>query len=142
MAKAEAKVKKEVKKEVKTVTAKKKKKVAPNTVKIRISASYNNTIVSVTDYDGNVIVNSSCGGIGFKGTRKSTAYASTKAGEDAATKVKELGAHEAEVIVKGIGVGRQAAVKGIRQGGLRIISLADHTPIAHGGCKARRQPKK
>src|SRR6185369_7431631 len=102
-----AKPKKEIKKAV-TVVKKKKKVTAPAAVRVTVSASYNNTIVSITDYNGNVIVNSSAGVIGFHGTRKSTAYASTKAGEDAATKAAALGAKEAEVVVRGIGIGRQA----------------------------------
>ncbi|MCA9380880.1 30S ribosomal protein S11 [Candidatus Dojkabacteria bacterium] len=125
----------------KTTTKKKKKKTAPTKVLVRINASYNNTLVTVTDYNGNTISASSCGAIGFKGSKKSTAYAATKAGEDASAKALELGAQEAEVIVKGIGIGRQAAVKGVRSAGLKITSLADFTPIPHGGCKPRRAPK-
>lgn len=121
---------------------KKKKRVSSPKVLVRINATYNNTIVSVTDYEGNVIANSSCGAIGFKGSKKSTPYASTRAGEEAAIKAVERGAVEAEVIVSGIGVGRQAAVKGVRAGGLKITSLADFTPVPHGGCKPRRRPRK
>lgn len=120
----------------------KKKKVSSPRVLVRINATYNNTIVSVTDYEGNVIASSSCGAIGFRGSKKSTPYASTRAGEEAAIKAVERGAVEAEVIVSGIGVGRQAAVKGVRAGGLKITSLADFTPVPHGGCKPRRRPKK
>lgn len=125
-----------------TTTAKKKKKVAPSKVLVRVRATYNNTLVSVTDHQGNVISNSSCGAIGFKGSKKSTAYAATKAGEEASLKAASMGAKEAEVIVNGVGIGRQAAVKGVRQAGLKITSLADYTPVPHGGCKPRRRPKK
>jgi len=128
----------------KKVTKEKKKKVkvtVPN-VLVKINSTYNNTIVSVTDYSGNVISYSSCGLIGFKGSKKSTAYAATKAGEDAAAKAVAAGAREAEVIIKGVGIGRQAAVKGIRAGGLRITSLHDKTPVPHGGTKPRKKPKK
>ncbi|GAB4284050.1 MAG: 30S ribosomal protein S11 [Candidatus Dojkabacteria bacterium] len=129
-------------KEKQAVSKKKKKKSAPSKVMVRIKATYNNTIVAVTDYSGNVITQSSCGAIGFKGSKKSTAYVATKAGEDASAKAAAIGAKEAEVIVSGIGIGRQAAVKGVRQAGLKITSLADYTPVPHGGCKPRRAPKK
>lgn len=125
----------------KTPKKKKKKLVAPK-VLVKITATYNNTIVSVTDYDGNVVSASTCGANGFKGSKKSTAYAATRTGEEASKKAFEQGAREAEVIVKGIGIGRQAAIKGVRSGGLKITSLADHTPVPHGGCKPRRRPKK
>lgn len=126
------------KKEVK----KKKTRLASTKVRVVVNSSYNNTIVSVSDYAGNVISTSSGGSVGFTGSRKSTGYAATKAGEDAAKKALKLGAAEAVVIVTGIGEGRQAAVKGVRAAGLRITSLSDYTPIPHGGCKPRRMPKK
>lgn len=121
---------------------KKKAKLAVPNVRVTISSTYNNTIISVSDYTGNVISYSSCGLIGFKGSKKSTAYAATKAGEDAANKAVVLGAREAEVLVNGVGIGRQAAVKGIRSGGLRITSLHDRTSVPHGGTKPRKKPKK
>lgn len=121
---------------------KKKAKISTPNVKVTINSTYNNTIISVTDYSGNVISYSSCGLIGFKGSKKSTAYAATKAGEDAAIKAVQLGAREAEILVNGVGIGRQAAVKGIRSGGLRISSLHDRTPVPHGGTKPRKKPKK
>lgn len=128
----------------KTTTEKKKKKAkvsVPN-VKVMVNSTYNNTIVSITDYSGNVISYSSAGLIGFKGSKKSTAYAATKTGEDAAMKAVQSGAREAEVLVKGVGIGRQAAVKGIRSAGLRITTLLDRTPVQHGGTKPRKKPKK
>jgi len=126
------------------VVEKKKKKIKLTSPKVlaTINSTYNNTIISITDYSGNVIAQSSCGKVGFVGSKKSTPYAATKAGEDAAAKAIEAGAREAEIIIKGIGVGRQAAVKGIRTAGLRITLLADRTPVPHGGCKPRKVPKK
>lgn len=123
---------------------KKKKKIKLSSPKVLalIRSTYNNTLVAITDYDGNVLTSSSCGKIGFKGSKKSTAYAATKAGEDAASKAVELGAREAEVVINGVGIGRQAAVKGIRGGGLRITVMVDRTPVPHGGCKSRKVPKK
>lgn len=121
---------------------KKKLKLTSPKVLVKVRSTYNNTIVSVTDYEGNTISQSSCGKVGFKGSKKSTTYAAQKAGEDAAVKAVTAGAKEAEVFVNGIGVGRQAAIKGIRTGGLRITLLADKTPVPHGGVKSRKKPKK
>ncbi|MEP7103998.1 MAG: 30S ribosomal protein S11 [Candidatus Dojkabacteria bacterium] len=126
----------------KQVVKKKKNKVSVPKVLVRVNSTYNNTIISVTDYAGNVISYSSCGLVGFKGSKKSTAYAATKAGEDAALKAVQQGARESEVIVDGVGIGRQAAVKGIRTAGLRITALIDKTPVPHGGTKPRKKPKK
>lgn len=123
-------------------TKKKKNKLSSPKVLIKVRASYNNTIASATDYNGNVIANSSCGALGFTGSKKSTVYAATRVGEEVASKAVQMGAREAEVVVKGIGVGRQATIKGVRAAGLRITSIADQTPVPHGGCKPRRQPKK
>jgi small subunit ribosomal protein S11 len=124
------------------VKKKRKQRLTSPKVKIIVNSSYNNTIVAVTDYAGEVISTSSGGQVGFSGTRKSTAYAATRAGEDAAKKAIKLGAQEAIVVIKGIGEGRQAAVKGVRAAGLRITSLSDYTPIPHGGCTPRKAPKK
>lgn len=121
---------------------KKKARLTSPKVKVVVNSSYNNTIIAVTDYSGAVISTSSAGQVGFSGTRKSTAYAATRAGEDAAKKAMKVGAQEAVVIVKGIGEGRQAAIKGVRAAGLRITSLADHTPVPHGGCTPRKMPRK
>ena len=144
MAKETTKAKATVKPTAKAakVVKKKKLKLSSPKVMVNIRSTYNNTIISVCDYEGNVISQSSCGKVGFIGSKKSTAYAATKAGEDAAGKAVTLGAKEAEVVIRGIGVGRQAAVKGIRSGGLRITLLTDKTPVPHGGCKPRRAPKK
>ncbi len=124
-------------------TNKNKRKVLQNSkVLVKIHSTYNNTIVSVTDLEGNVLVNSSCGLVGFRGSKKSTAYASTQAGQDAAVKSLALGVKEADVIINGVGIGRQAAVKGLRDGGLKINTLLDATPVPHGGVKPRKKPKK
>jgi small subunit ribosomal protein S11 len=121
-----------------------KKKVKKQVLKaiVNVKSSYNNTIISICDYEGNVLTQSSPGVIGYTGSRKSTAYAATKAAEDAVEKAMKYGVKEAIVIVKGAGMGRQAAVKGIRSGGLKISSLSDHTPIMHGGTTPRKKPRK
>lgn len=131
-----------VEKKKKKTAGKKKLSSIGQKVLVRVRSTYNNTIVSVTDLEGNVVASSSCGAIGFKGSKKSTAYASTQAGQDAALKAVSRGAKEADVIINGVGVGRQAAIKGLRSGGLRIATLLDITPVPHGGCKPRKKPKK
>jgi len=123
-------------------TVKKAKKKNIQKVKVKIKSGYNNTIVTITDYDGNVLASSSGGSIGFTGSKKSTAFAATKAAEDAVSKAAKHGAMEAIVVVSGMGMGRQAAVKGIRSGGLKITSLSDYTPVKHGGTVSRKAPKK
>lgn len=132
------------KKEINTKVApteKKKKKAQVQKAKVFIKSSYNNTIVSITDYDGNVLAWGSPGNVGFKGSKKSTAYAATKAAEEAVLKAQKNGVREAIVIIKGAGMGRQAAVKGLRQAGLKITSLSDFTPVPHGGVTPRKKPR-
>lgn len=121
---------------------KKKAKLSSPKVVVKVKSSYNNTIVSIASLSGDVVGVSSAGTIGFSGSKKSTAYAATKAGQQIAEKAVKLGAKECTVIVKGAGMGRQAAVKGIRSAGLKITSISDFTPIPHGGCKPRKMPKK
>ena len=103
-----------------------------------INASYNNTIVSITDPNGNVIAWSSPGSCGFKGARKSTPYAAQVAAETATTKARALGTEKVEVRIKGIGPGREQAVRGLYVGGLDISAIIDVTPVPHNGCKKRR----
>jgi small subunit ribosomal protein S11 len=121
--------------------APKKKKAQTPKVKVFIKSTYNNTIVTIADYDGNVLVQSSPGMVGFSGSKKSTAYAATKAAEDAVMKAQKYGVREAMVIIKGAGMGRQAAVKGLRSAGLSISSLSDFTPVPHGGVTPRKLPR-
>jgi len=125
----------------KAAADKKKKHVQVAKVKVYINSTYNNTIITVTDYNGNVLAASSPGVVGFSGSKKSTAYAATKAAEDAVIKAQKFGAREGMVIIKGAGMGRQAAVKGLRSAGLNIISLSDFTPVAHGGVTPRKKPR-
>lgn len=129
------------KKSSKTVKVKKKvKKNVPKAI-AHIKSSYNNTSITITDYDGNVLAASSPGMIGFVGSRKSTAYAATKAALDVAEKVKTMGTKEVSVKVRGSGMGRQAAVKGLASSGLKVRSLMDITKIPHGGCSPRKKPR-
>ena len=138
---ANKKVEKKVDIKAQTAAEKKKKKVQVQKAKVFVNSTYNNTIVSICDYNGNVIAWSSPGNVGFKGSKKSTAYAATKAAEEAVNKAQKNGVKEAIVIIKGAGMGRQAAVKGLRQAGLKITSLSDFTPVPHGGVTPRKKPR-
>ena len=100
-----------------------------------IHASFNNTIVTITDTSGNVITWSSSGNKGFKGSRKSTPFASQLAAETAAKKAMEHGMKQVEVFVKGPGTGRESAIRSIQAAGLEIVAIKDVTPIPHNGCR-------
>ncbi len=104
-----------------------------------IQATFNNTIVTLTDPNGNVISWGSAGGQGFKGSRKSTPYAAQVTAESAARKAMEHGMKQIEVYVKGPGSGREAAIRSLQATGLNITSITDITPIPHNGC---RPPKR
>jgi len=120
---------------------KKAKKLLSDKGQAYITASFNNTLIAITDLSGAVLVNMSPGMIGFKGSRKSTAYAATKAAEEAAQRATKLGLREVKIFVKGLGLGRNGAIKGVRSGGLRINMITDKTPIPHGGPTPRKTPR-
>lgn len=103
-----------------------------------VQASYNNTIVTLTEANGDVISWSSSGSSGFKGTRKSTPYAAQVAAEKAVEKAKVYGLQKVHVYVKGVGSGREQAVRGLASSGLEIISISDVTPIPHNGCRKKK----
>lgn len=104
-----------------------------------IQASFNNTIVTITDMNGNVVAWSSSGSEGFKGSRKSTPFAAQKAAEAAAKKGMENGLRQIDVLVKGPGAGRESAIRSLQSAGLKINAIKDVTPIPHNGC---RPPKR
>ena len=104
-----------------------------------IQATFNNTIITITDMQGNVLTWGSAGSAGFTGARKSTAFAAQKAAESAAKKAEEMGMQKVEVYVKGPGAGREAAIRALQAAGLSISIIKDVTPIPHNGC---RPPKK
>ena len=106
---------------------------------VHIKSSFNNTIVSITDTEGNVISWASSGGVGFKGSRKSTPFAAQMAAEKAARAAMEHGLRRVEVQVKGPGSGRDTAVRSIQNTGIEVTSIKDVTPVPHNGC---RQPKR
>ncbi|MSO75969.1 MAG: 30S ribosomal protein S11 [Alphaproteobacteria bacterium] len=104
-----------------------------------VNASFNNTVITVTDVQGNTIAWSSSGSMGFKGSRKSTPFAAQMAGEDAARKAQEHGMRTIEVEVRGPGSGRESALRALQSAGFSITSIRDVTPIPHNGC---RPPKR
>lgn len=104
-----------------------------------IQATFNNTIVTITDPSGNTIVWASAGNQGFKGSRKSTPFAAQRAGETAARKAMEYGMRQVDVYVNGPGAGRESAIRSLQGAGLRISLIRDVTPIPHNGC---RPPKR
>lgn len=123
-------------------TKKKEKRNVQSGIAI-IQSTFNNTIISLTDEEGKVLGQGTPTMVGFKGARRSTAFAATKAAMDVAERViKKYGLREVRVFVKGPGSGRNAAVKGLDSAGLRITMLADRTPIPHNGCRPRKTPRK
>lgn len=120
--------------------AKNKPKRKLDLAKVYISASFNNTLVTVTDTDGAVLAWDSSGASGFKGTRRATPYAATTAVEKAIKKAKdEFGVSEVEIYVKGPGAGRDAALRAIRASGAKISLIADATPVPHNGPRAKKK---
>jgi small subunit ribosomal protein S11 len=103
--------------------------------RIYISSSYNNTIISLTDPAGNVIATSSAGKIGFKGTKKATPFAASQVATKICESAKKLGVEKVKVFVKGIGSGRDSALRSLAAHGLDIVSIKDITPIPHNGCR-------
>src|SRR5271157_5177496 len=120
------------------VRKKKEKRIIPRGV-AHIQATFNNTIVSITDLEGNVVAWSSAGTQGFKGSRKSTPFAAQMAAEDAARKAMENGMRSVDVMIKGPGAGREAALRSLQAAGFQITLIRDVTPIPHNGC---RPPKR
>jgi small subunit ribosomal protein S11 len=110
-----------------------------NTAIALIKATFNNTLITITDTNGDVLCWSSAGTAGFKGTRKSTPFAAQRAADAAAAAAKRYGVHELEVRVKGPGSGRESAVTALQAAGLKILSIEDITPLPHNGC---RPPKR
>lgn len=106
---------------------------------VHIYATFNNTIVTVTDKQGNTVCWGSAGSSGFKGSRKSTPFAARLAAEEAVKKAQAMGLQEADVFIKGPGPGREAAVRAVQSAGLKVTAITDETPVPHNGC---RPPKK
>jgi small subunit ribosomal protein S11 len=119
--------------------AEKNKTTIEGSGKVYITSTFNNTLVSITNDNGNVVAWGTSGASGFKGTRKSTPYAATSAADGAVKKAVEKGLKSVEVFVKGPGSGRDAALRAIKNGGLSILSIADITPIPHNGPRAKKK---
>ena len=106
---------------------------------VHIQASFNNTIITITDRQGNVMVWSSPGVVGFSGSKKSTPFAAQVAAMDAARKAKDMGLQSVDILVKGPGSGRESAIRAIQAVGLTVTSIKDVTPLPHNGCRPRKQ---
>mgnify|MGYP003381896355 CR=1 FL=1 len=122
-------------------TTKKQKKSSRRQIlkgRASIQCTYNNTIISLTDINGNVLGWSSSGHMGFKGAKKSTPYAATQVVADVTEKVKKFGLQEVEVFVNGVGNGREAAIRALANNGFSILGIKDTTSVPHGGCRPRR----
>ncbi|MFT5423068.1 MAG: small subunit ribosomal protein S11 [Phycisphaerales bacterium] len=121
--------------------AKKQKKIRKNIVRgiAHVKSTHNNTLVTITDVNGEALAWDSAGTIGFKGARKATPFAATRAGEQCGQKVRKMGMVEIEVRIKGTGAGRESAVQGLVSTGLRVTAIEDHTPVPHNGCRPRKQ---
>lgn len=125
----------------KKTAGKTKKRIARNVPSgvVHVMASFNNTIVSITDPGGNVIAWASAGKMGFAGSRKSSAFAATLAAQDAAKTAMGLGLREVEVNINGPGAGRESAVRGLLSSGLVVTTICDKTPVPHNGCRPRKR---
>jgi small subunit ribosomal protein S11 len=125
----------------KSVKSKKAKKVVYRG-RIYMYASYNNTILTFTDDNGDILAWSSAGVVGFSGARKSTPYAAQKAAENLNSKIAKFGVKEVDVYIKGAGAAKQLALKELSNGGYRICSLIDNNPVRMGGTRPRKRPRK
>ncbi len=119
--------------------SKKKVKRSLSSGQVHIMASFNNTIITITDTQGNTVAWGSAGSAGFKGSRKSTPFAARLAAEQAGAAAQQLGIQEVDIFIKGPGPGRENAIRAIQALGIRVRSIADITPVPHNGC---RPPKK
>ncbi|MDO8529639.1 MAG: 30S ribosomal protein S11 [bacterium] len=125
---------------VEVATPKKKKKIKRQIQKgqAHIQCSYNNTLISISDLNGEMLAWSSSGLLGFKGAKKSTPFAATQVAGDVAEKIKKYGVGELEVYVKGVGSGREASIRSLANRGFNLILIKDVTPIPHNGCRPRK----
>ena len=116
------------------------KKNVPEGV-VHIGATFNNTIVTITDKDGNTISWASAGALGFKGSKKSTPFAAGMAAEQAGKAAYDMGMRKVEVFVKGLGPGRETAIRSLQTAGLEVTGITDVTPIPHNGCRPPKRPR-
>lgn len=126
-------------KPVKTTRSRKKEKKSIPRGKAYIQSTFNNTIITLTDPEGNVISSSSSGKVGFKGSRKGTPFAAQMAATETARKAMEVGLRRVEVYVKGPGSGREAAIRSLQAAGLTVSGIRDVTPVPHNGCRPSKR---
>ena len=117
------------------------KKNIPEAV-AHIQSTYNNTIVTITEKNGSVISWASSGTIGYKGSKKKTPFAAGMSAEAAAQSAMEQGVKKVDVVVKGLGAGRETAIRSLQSAGLEILSITDETPVPHNGCRPPKRPRK
>ncbi len=130
---------KQQKKPTKRKVGKKREKLSIPAGIAHVLATFNNTIISITDLEGNLLTTSSAGAVGFKGSRKGTPFAAQQAASIAATAAKEYGMRSLQVYLKGPGAGRESAIRALQSSGLEVKAIRDITPIPHNGC---RPPKR
>jgi small subunit ribosomal protein S11 len=106
--------------------------------KVYVSSSYNNTIITLTNMRGQVLAWKSAGSVGFKGTKKATSFAASRVAENIANICKKIGVEKLNVLISGIGAGRESSVRTLTNQGLNVVSIKDITPIPHNGCRARK----
>lgn len=129
-------------KKTKSTSARKKKIKRSYTKGVaHVHSTFNNTIVTITDVQGNVIAWSSAGALGYKGAKKSTPFAAQLAGEAAAKSAYDQGLRQVDVDIKGPGPGRESAVRALAASGLQVLSITDTTPIPHNGCRPPKRPR-
>jgi len=118
-----------------------KKKVRRNISRgiVHIKSTFNNTIISLTDAEGNALMSQSGGTVGYKGSRKSTPFAAQRAAENCAAVAKKMGITQVDLRVKGPGSGRESAIRAIQSSGLEILAIEDVTPLPHNGCRPRKK---
>ena len=122
------------------VVKKSSKKVRKNVpeANVYVTASYNNTLMSLTDLEGNVLAQASAGASGFKGSRKSTPYAATVTAEKLMEKASPYGVEKVKVFIKGVGTGREQSVRGLQAAGMELMAIFDTTPKPHNGCRKKK----
>ena len=130
---------KQAKKTTKRKVGKKKEKLNIPSGVAHILATFNNTIISITDLEGNLLATASAGAAGFKGSRKGTPFAAQQAATSAATAVKEYGMRTLQVHLKGPGAGRESAIRALQSSGLEVKAIRDLTPIPHNGCRPSKR---
>ena len=120
-----------------------KKKVKKNIPEgtVHIHATFNNTIITITDKDGNVVTWAAPGALGYKGSKKSTPFAAGQAAEEAGRKAYDMNMRKVDVYVKGLGPGRETAIRSLQTAGLEVTAIYDVTPIPHNGCRPPKRPR-